>query len=555
MGTARPRRRHPDGGRPLTSSTARVVPNVPSFSVDGGFWYSVPEELAPALRVGSIVRVPLGGRRTRGWVVEIDGADPETLKPIIGISGSFPVFDERLLGSLLWAANHYVAPVAALLAKATPPNLPKHRAPDELPAVPDHRRLKHPLAGIAIDVASAKRRPGQAILGRWQSLDWLETLALVVEAGRSVLVVSASAAEVGDVAGKANEEYGERVLAVGGGSDAAVTSAWENAQTPGHIIVGTPRTALWRIEGLGLIVVLEEGRRAMKERQSPTVHVREVVRRRALLEGVTSVFFGPTPSLELLASGTETTVVGNRSWPLVEVIDRSDEPPGSGLVAPQTAAALKAMVQSERRSFMHTTHRMTDDLIKEVNARLGAPVAGARDAGRSVVVGTERDLAGLEPVSLVVATNPDGMLLGRGYRTSEEVLRVLARVANSLLPGPGHRMIVQTTDPESDLVETLRRGNPLPYLERVLVERSRAGLPPSVDMIAVEIRGEVPEGIADLLAELDDAEVMGPVDIDGGVRWLLQGELKKTRDALREMATRWRSEGATLRIDVDPIDL
>ena len=93
---------------------ARVVPDVASFSVDDGFWYSVPEHLSADLGVGSIVRIPLSGRRVRGWVVQVAERDESKLKDIAGISGILPVCDTDLLEGLLWAARHYVAPVSAL---------------------------------------------------------------------------------------------------------------------------------------------------------------------------------------------------------------------------------------------------------------------------------------------------------------------------------------------------------------------------------------------------------------------------------------------------------
>ncbi|MEA1902910.1 MAG: hypothetical protein U9N56_05220 [Actinomycetota bacterium] len=546
----------------MTVPAARVVPNVPTFPVDGGFWYSVPDRLADLLEIGSIVRVPLGGRRVRGWVVELGVGDPDALKEISGVSGSQPVFDGPLFESLRWAASHYVAPVSVLLAKATPPNLPKStpqsdlssRSSDEGQSLPVGRRA-HPLRAVALDVAAGRKRPTQAMLGRWQSLEWLPALSPLFHAGRSALVIAGSAAEVVSIGSQAREGLSVPVIEVAGGVDAELTRAWERAQAPGTLIVGTPRTATWSIASLGLVVVLEEGRRSMKDRQTPTLHVREVIRRRSLLEGFTTVFFGPTPSVEILATGAETTMVANRAWPLVEIVDRSLEPPGSGLLAPAVSAALKAITDSGQRSFLHTTHRMVDEVIKEANARLGAPSAGVAGSGRPITVGTERDIAGLQPVSLVVAANPDGMMLGRGYRTSEETLRVLARVANALKAGSGHRMMVQTMDVNSDLAEALRKGDPLPYLERVLVERSRGGLPPSTEMVAVEIRGEIPEGVAGQLSSIEGAIVVGPVEVESGRRWLLQGDLAPARRTLRKMATAWRGAGATLRIDVDPIDL
>jgi hypothetical protein len=106
------------------------------------------------------------------------------------------------------------------------------------------------------------------------------------------------------------------------------------------------------------------------------------------------------------------------------------------------------------------------------------------------------------------------------------------------------------------LVTTLRRGDPIPYLERVLIQRARDGAPPSVEMIALEVRGEVPETLGDDLAGLDrGAMAMGPMEVDDGVRWLVTGKLGKTRLELRKMVGRWRDKGATVRVDVDPIDV
>jgi primosomal protein N' len=100
----------------------------------------------------------------------------------------------------------------------------------------------------------------------------------------------------------------------------------------------------------------------------------------------------------------------------------------------------------------------------------------------------------------------------------------------------------------------MRRGDPMPYLERVLVERAREGVPPSVEMIAIEIRETQPDSVGSDLSELD-ADVMGPVPIENGRRWLLTGDLGAVRPRLREMVGRWRDNGATVRVDVDPIDI
>jgi primosomal protein N' len=479
------------------------------------------------------------------------GAHQGDLKDLAGVSGALPVVDANMLKSLLWASQHYVAPVSVLLAKASPPNLPKTMVEPPTSAV-GTQESSHPLAALTEAAAAGRRRPTHAILGRWQDLDWIHSLAPVLAAGRSVIVTAATAAEVDRVAAVARDAFGDRVLAVAGEGDAEITAQWERAQSSGRLIVGTPRVALWRVEGLSLALVLEEGRRAMKDRQTPTLHVREVLRTRSRLEGFTTAFLGPTPSVEVLAAGAEVLRCGNRAWPHVEIIDRSDEAPGSGLLSSAVVAALRAISEAGERSFVLTGRRTLESVTAEANARLGRPAVGA---GGPVLVGGERDLAGLDPVALTVAVNAEGMLMGSGYRASEEALRQLARLANSLKRGPGHRMMVQTFDPGSSLVETLRRGDPIPYLENVLVERAKGGVPPSIEMIAVEIRGEQPLRVDEELRVLSDVAVMGPLDIERGRRWLLEGDLGKARTELRRLIGRWRSSETVVRVDADPIDL
>lgn len=588
------------------NQAARVVPDVASFAVDEGFWYSIPEHLEPDLSIGSIVRVPLSGRRVRGWVVDSGSAGDRELKEVAGISGSAPVFDSGLLKSLRWAATHYVAPLATLLGRATPPNLPRTFPPP--PQVPAVETTGHPISGVVAKSVAGAREPAVALVGNWQDLDWLHEFEPLFAAGQSLLVVAASVAEVARLHEAAQPLWGELVVAVLGEDDRSDTAAWEAAQSSPRLVLGTPKTAAWNISSLGLAVVLEEGRRAMKDRQTPTLHVREIMRTRSRIEGFNVVFYGPTPSVELLSAGAETVHQGNRAWPLVEVVDRSAEQPGSGYLSDRAIAAMSAARRDGGRVFVFTHRRagygsmrcascrtlrtcsgcgarvgrvdrcprcdaevgpcrscggvefeemgtIPERLVAEIERRIGKGVAAVHPGEKPVTVGTERDLADLNPVALAIAADVDGMLMGVGYRTSEEALRQLARLALAVRRRHGSRLMLQTTRPESLLISTMRRGDPIPYLERVLVERAREGAPPAAEMIAVEIRGQVPEEAASELASLPGATIMGPMNIESGRRWLLTGELGEARLQLKRMIGRWRDGGATVRIDADPIDV
>lgn len=586
---------------------ARVVPDVASFSVDDGFWYSIPEHLDTDLRIGSIVRVPLSGRKVRGWVVEISDPREGKLKDISGISGSSPVFDADLAKSLMWAARHYVAPVSVMLSKTTPPNLPR-RTP-KASSVPDLELEPHVLSELVNRTAARRTAPTTAVLAGWSDFSWIKSLGPVLSAGQSILVVAASVAEVEKLRTYAEPIWGELVVVVAGVDDATDTAAWEAAQFPPRLVLGTPKTATWKIGRLGLAVVLEESRRAMKDRQTPTLHVRDVLITRSRIEGFNVAFFGPTPGVELLAGGADVVKEGNRAWPLVEIVDRSEDGPGSGFLSARTVAAIAATADSGHETFVFTHRRVgfastrcarcrllrtcsgcgnrlgrvdrcpkcatptqpclncdgiefeemgtiPDRLVTELNRRVGKGVAAVHPADTPVTVGTERDLAGLERIWLAVAADVDGMLMGTGYRTTEEALRQLARLGSLVRPGKGARMMLQTSRPDSLLIRTMRRGDPIPYLERVLVERAREGFPPSAEMIAIEVRGDIPTTVAHDLSSLDgDVVAMGPMQVDDGQRWLLTGKLGRARLDLRQMAGRWRDKGAIVRIDVDPIDV
>ena len=66
MGGAQPPRRLQERPVSVAALVARVLVDIPAL--DREFDYLVPDKLAPAVRVGTIVRVTLHGRRVRGWV-------------------------------------------------------------------------------------------------------------------------------------------------------------------------------------------------------------------------------------------------------------------------------------------------------------------------------------------------------------------------------------------------------------------------------------------------------------------------------------------------------
>jgi len=112
------------------------VPDIPSFAVDDGFAYEIPEDRS-GIEVGTLVRVPLSGRRVKGYVTAVRSGEPDRpLRPIQGTSGDLPVFDRALLETARWVSTYYVAPLSVVLSRCAPPNLPQSHPVTELAEPP-----------------------------------------------------------------------------------------------------------------------------------------------------------------------------------------------------------------------------------------------------------------------------------------------------------------------------------------------------------------------------------------------------------------------------------
>lgn len=581
---------------------ARVVPAVPSFSVDDGFRYLVPDHLPVTL--GSLVRVPLGGRRVRGFVVSVEEmADVGGFRPVVAVSGHQPVFHDALLESLRWAAQHYVSPVASVLERAAPPSNPRAAPsvsrPTSVPTVGALDRVVE--AGLSGRVS----RP-TVLLGTapWDLVAGTAG-ALLVE-GRSTLVVTATTIEAEAVFERLSAALpGHAVIAHGDMPAAAVTGAWTRATAP-VVVVGTPRVAAWPVARPGAVFVVEDGRRAMKDRQTPTIHARDLLRRRSQLERFALVVTGPTPTIETMATGPSIVRPrAGRLWPLVEVVDRRVDL-GAGLLTDTARRAVAAVhrnggrifVFGHRRGYAAATRCVACRTVRrcpgcgsrpdpgDVCIRCGTPLGPCGDCGGTrfeplgagvgrlvadvgrivgagdiapapseapVVVGTERDILGIADLDLVVVPDFDGLLLGTDFRAAEDSLRLGARLASLLGRRSGTRMIVQTSEPTHAVLQALAKGDPLPALESELEQRRANGYPPAGEILVLETTGAIVPDLAPL-AELCD--VLGPATRGDAKRWLLQAkDLRRTKRALRPLVQQWRDGGLRVRVDVDPIDL
>ncbi|KAA3635942.1 MAG: hypothetical protein DWP92_10270 [Armatimonadetes bacterium] len=575
----------------------QVVPEIPSFAVDDGFTYLIPEGMPAVL--GSKVRVRVSGRRLAGYVTATFPAPTgRKLLTVDSVTGAAPVFDASLLDVCRWAATHYVAPLSTVLKRTSPPNAPRLVAPTT-----DVQDTQSETSGtsdqITYTVSAAPHHDvvRRAVAGK--------------EAPGAQAIVVPSAVEAQSLARHLERHYPGRVSVATSSMPAReVTASWAAAsQDPNTILVGTREIILWKLAGGGSWIIVEEGRRVMKSPSTPTLHVREIAFQRHQIERAALAFVGPVPTLEAISFGVQVDRPAGRWWPVVEVSDRSEDPPGPALLTQRTRQALSIMVGSRTPSFVlvgargyapaflctqcsavrlcRSCETVASDaetcrrcgarlgrcaacgadrfapvgagigrVVNEIGAFAGDGAVGTASDDALITVGSERDLIESGPVGLAVVVDTDGMAGAPHYRASEDALRLLARTAQLVTRGDGHRMIVQTGAKTSRVVAALVAGRADRFLADEASLRKAAAFPPYGELIALEV--DESEGVDELLREAltDLATVRGPAPMKDRERWLIQGDnLDNARVALRSTVGLLRARGAKVRVDADPIDL
>jgi primosomal protein N' (replication factor Y) len=561
------------------------------------FDYLVPEALRDQVRVGTMVRVPLHGRRVGGWVVAIDPVAPVgvDLKPIAKVTGWGP--PAELIELADWAAWWWAGPVTTFLGAASPPGavaaLPStstHRVP-VVAAVPIPGPLDRRLAAVF---------DGRRAVVRLAPASDPFDLALTAVACGNALVVVPSVATARLLATR---------LRRAGVTVALHPRDWA-VGAAGATVVGA-RAAAWAPVGdLAAVVVIDEHDDALQEERAPTWHARDVAVERAARADVPCVLSSPVPSLEALAWGplsVPARLEERAGWPLLEIVDRRHEDPtrpqllSASLLrhlqrdervvcvinAPGRARLLACLACGEllRCEHCRAAVEQRDDLllhcrrcgrerpvvclecgasrVKVVRpgvSRIAEQLAVA--TGTSVVtvsgatagqplpdariyVGTEAALHQVASADVVAFLDIDQELLAPRYRAAEQALALLARAAR-VTGGraAGGRLLVQTRLPRHEVLDAVLHADPGRLTAGERARREALGFPPATALAAIS-----GPAAAEYVARLDGdrrVEILGPA----GDRWLIRAPDHPTlADALGGVV---RPPGR-VRVEVDPL--
>ncbi len=588
----------------MGSTGTRVVRVRPDLTaITREFDYEVPDALGGLVRVGTIVRVPLHGRKVRGWVVAdpvVPDAAVGRILPISKVVGAGPPPD--VLDLCRWTAHRWAGRDVALFRAASPPNAAREPWPSDVPV---------PTGLVA---------PARHEVVAWPpATDRRELVAERIAADGSTLVLIADAHRLGALV-RDLERRGHRVIVMRSDLDDAVrTRAWSDARR-GRVVVIGGRTAVWApVPDLRAVIVLDEGDEALQEERVPTWHARDVAIERATRVGaaITLIAPVPTPEAAALTSGVvtrPTPTVERAGWPLVEVVDLRAEPPGNGLLSEGLARALHRTVDAGERAVCvlnrkgrarlltclacHTvaTCERCDAAVAEsspgelrcprcdtvrpvictacLNTKLRASRLGVqrlRDALAAllprteiawldasvddvptapVIVGTEAVLHRVD-AKLVAFLDLDQELFAHRVRAAQQAASLVARAARRVgAKDRGGRLVLQTRTPEHDVIALAVSGDPSGVMVAEQARREMLAFPP-VGAVA-ELSGETAAVTAAVMAVRRDYRVMGPSEHGTGSNALV---LAPTPDELAAALATAGPPGhaaGRLRIAVDP---
>ncbi|MEX2421697.1 MAG: hypothetical protein WD670_07765, partial [Actinomycetota bacterium] len=323
----------------------------PVLTLDRPFTYELPDELGAGL--GSLVQVPFHGRKVRGWVLGSTDDVPARIARVSKIVSPVRYFDEAMLELLRWMGERYVAPLATIIGRAIPPRVASEEVAPEVVGVEPRRGRSAPSAPSGGLRAPARLDPAdqQGILGRYRNGPSLVSaldggagtfvlrpapgdeadlavgcVRAALDGKRTAIVVVPEADPFPATAAALVEAFGDDVAVFLGGDKRERYRLWlEIQQGRSRVVVGTRPAVFAPLRDLGLVYLYREGHAQHREERSPSFHVRDVARARAVIEGAVCVLSAFCPSIETTAFARVEVEPPGRPWAPVEVVKPGPE--------------------------------------------------------------------------------------------------------------------------------------------------------------------------------------------------------------------------------------
>ena len=358
---------------------------------------------------------------------------------------------------------------------------------------------------------------------------------------------------------------------------AVVPRQWALAAAGVDLVIGARGAAWAPCPQLGVAVVVDEHDETLQEERNPTWHARDVVIERARRAGAPVLLTTPCPTVVGVARVGGPLVrlpvdAERAGWPIVDVIDRSDEEPwrtsllSSALIRQlrrdvrvvclhNTTGRARILACRSCRALVRCTQceaavRLGDDarlacprcgadrpavcqvcggsgfanlrpgvtrLREELEAAAGRPVAAVigsdttPPAPAGIYVGTEAVLHRVDRADVVAFLDFDRELLAPRYRAGEQAMALLTKAARLLGPRQrGGRLMIQTFIPHHEVIQAALLADPASLLDSERRRRDALGLPPAKALARVSGPGS--DVVAEELRRVTGLTVGGAVN-------------------------------------------
>jgi primosomal protein N' (replication factor Y) len=309
--------------------------------LDRAFDYVLPARLQQGARPGTIVRVPLQGRRVRGWVLGSGGGEAHeaTLREVIEIVSAGPPPQVVELAS--FAAWRYAGRRRPFLLAGSPSRIvalaPARALSPALAMAPDeHRRHVSPelealvAEGLAGNEAIVRLPPAASRLGV------VEAVLRRARGRGTVLVI---------VPGQHDAQRLADALSTAGWGVALLPEGWSAAAGGALVAVGTRDAVFAPVETLRAIVVLDAHAEALVETRAPTWRADVIAAERARRAKVPCLLVSACPTPEQADRAPVLTLSREEEragWAPLVVLDRRRDDPRTG----RYAEALSGLIRS-----------------------------------------------------------------------------------------------------------------------------------------------------------------------------------------------------------------
>ena len=573
----------------------RVLPDVPA--IDKPFDYSIPQlwiedGRADQIKVGTMVRVPFSGRQVNGWVLEVDiqpeeGINLLSLSKYRGVGPSSEVIDLAR-----WAAHRWAGRLNRLLTTASPPkNVPlleqrkdgigetKTTANDTVwwQEAVKHKEtvLRLPPSQDAVAIASEFVRKGNTLI-LFPSISGAQKLAAGLKSkGLHVSVVPEQwqhAAVGGSVVGSRSAAFAPIVdlsaVVVFDEHDASYQEERAPTWNARDVVVerakrkNVPCVLVSAIPTLEAISWGHQIKPSRKEERDgwPIVEiidrrVDDPIRSGLLSQKLTSILRDETGPVVCILNrkGRSRLLACDRCGslarcekhfiPLTQKEDHALECPSGCNDRPVVCDSCGSTRFKNLRAGIARLREELEALSKKKVVEISSDSKG-KIPDSDIYIGTEAALHRVGRASQIVFLEFDQELLAPRFRAAEQAASLLIRSARLIgNRNGGGRLIIQTRQPEHEVLQAVLHANPEKLIEAESERRRLLQLPPYSAL--AQISGASASEMVQSLSGISGIEIMGPRD---GC-WLVRAT---DSNALSQAISSVGRPKGKIRIEIDP---